>query len=255
MKLDSRFRRNDVKNLNIEFIVFNYKMVAADMTHIFQKFEKTKNISDENPKDWFCLDFLKLLNNGFIICHKLPVDVLITIRGMCMIDIFDMNDFQHAAFLDFDLSRPAALDSAFVSPFIGLPFNAMVHRTLGRTLTPFDDLRSNHHVGFFVSPDYRNRGAKGLWNLDELMMAIALETAFVLGHRLFTIKPTADKLEYYRKKFGARILTTTESYKMIGIDIETVRPYMRHIEYKIKENQISWICVKCSPDRNASINL
>jgi hypothetical protein len=218
------------------------------MAHTYQENGKTKKISDGNTQDWFCLDFLKLLNDGFAICRNLPVKVLITIRGMCMVDVFDMNDFQHVAFLDFDLSRPVVLDSAFVSPFIGLPFNAIVHRSLGRTLTPFDDLRKKHHVGFFVSPAYRNRGNKDLWNLDELMMAIALEAAFVLGQRLFTIKPTADKLAYYRKKYGARVLTTNESDKIIGIDIENARHYMRHIEQKLNENRVSDICVKFTPD-------
>jgi hypothetical protein len=213
------------------------------------KKEGTKFYPDKNLQDWFCFDFLKLLNDGFIICRNFPVDMLITIRGMCMVDVFDMNDFQHIAFLDFDLSRPAALDSAFISPLIGLPFNPIVHRTLGRTLTPFKDLRSNHHVGFFVSQDYRNRGTKGLWNLDELIMAIALEAAFVLGRKLFTIKPTADKLTYYRKKYGARILTSNENYQIIGIDIEAARAHMRHIEHKINENRISSICMYYKPDR------
>jgi hypothetical protein len=218
------------------------------MADTHQENKETKNYSDKNQQDWFCLDFLKLVNDGFAICPDFSVKLLITIRGMCMVDVFDMNEFQHVAFLDFDLSRPAALDSAFASPFIGLPFNAIVHRTLGRTLTPFDDLRKNHHVGFFVSPAYRNRGAKGLWNLDELMVAIALEAVFVLGRRLFTIKPTADKLAYYRKKYGARVLTTKENDKIIGIDIENARQYMRHIEHKMNEGRVSNICVKFRPD-------
>jgi hypothetical protein len=218
------------------------------MADTHQEIKETTVLSNKNRQGWVCLDFLKLVSNGFAICGGFPVNVLITIRGMCMVDVFEMNDFQHVAFLDFDLSRPAALDSAFVSPFIGLPFNAIVHRTLGRALTPFDDLRKNHHVGFYVSPDYRNRGAKGLWNLDELMMAIALETAYVLGQRLFTIKPTADKLAYYRKKYGARVLTTNETDKIIGLDIETARRYMRHIEYKLNEGRVLAICVKCTSD-------
>jgi len=224
------------------------KGYLAKMDDAYQEIKNKKNFSNKTPQDWDCLDFLKLVSDGFAICENFPVNVLITIRGMCMVDVFEMNDFQHVAFLDFDLSRAAALDSAFVSPFIGLPFNAIVHRSLGRTLTPFGDLRKNHHVGFFVSPDYRNRGAKGLWNLDELMMAIALETAYVLGQRLFTIKPTADKLAYYRKKYGARVLTTNETGKIIGIDIETARQYMRHIEYILNEGRVSAICVKCTPD-------
>lgn len=203
-----------------------------------------------NSQNWFCFDFLKLLGDGFVICQNLPVNLLITIRGMCMIDVFDMKDFQHVAFLDFDLSRPAALDSSFESPFIGLPFNAMIHRSLGRTLTPFDDLRKNHHVGFFVLPDYRNQGPKGLWNLDELMVAIALETAFVSGHRLLTIKPTADKLAYYRKKYGAKVLITNDTCKIIGIDIESARQYMRHIDYKFNGERVCTICVKCTSDAN-----
>ena len=221
------------------------------MASMYQENETTKKFFDENRQNWFCLDFLKLLNDGFTICQNLPVNMLITIRGMCMVDLFDMNDFQHVAFLDFDLSRPAALDSAFVSPLIGLPFNAIVHRSLGRTLTPFDDIRKNHHVGFFVSPDYRNRGSKGLWNLDELMMAIALETAFALGKHLFTIKPTADKLAYYRRKYGARVLTTNETDKIVGIDIETARQYMRHIKHKLNGSRVSHICVKYTPDKSS----
>jgi hypothetical protein len=218
------------------------------MADTYQKIKETNDFSDKNQQDWFCLDFLKLLNEGFAICQNLPVKVLITIRGMCMVDLFDLSDFKHVAFLDFDLSRPAVLDSAFESPFIGLPFNAAVHRSLGRTLTPFDDLRKNHHVGFYVSPDYRNRGKKELWNLDEMMMAIALESAFVLGRRLFTIKPTADKLVYYRKKYGARVLTTNETDKIIGIDIEGARQYMRHIQHKLIDGRVSDICVKHTPD-------
>ncbi len=218
------------------------------MADTHQENKEMKIFSNKNPQDWVCLDFLKIVSDGFAICRDFPVEVLITIRGMCMVDVFDMNDFKHVAFLDFDLSRPAALDSAFVSPFIGLPFNSIVHRTLGRTLTPFDDLRKQHHVGFFVSPDYRNRGAKSLWNLDELMMAIALEAAFVLSRRLFTIKPTADKLAYYRKKYGARVLTTSENDKIIGIDIENARHYMRHILHKLNEGRVSDICVKYTPD-------
>jgi hypothetical protein len=207
--------------------------------------QKDGNKSDQN---WFCFDFLKLLNDGFVVCEKMPVSLLVTIRGMCMVDVFDLESFQHAAFLDFDFSRPAALDSAFESPFIGLPFNAMIHRTLGRTLTPFDDLRKSHHVGFFISPEYRNQGLKNLWNLDELMMAVALEAAFVQGHRLFTIKPTADKLAYYRKKYDAKVLVTNEKDKIIGIDIESARKYMKHVKYASTGSRIACICVKCGPD-------
>lgn len=217
----------------------------ADSHH---KIKGGSDFSDPNHDTWFCLDFLKLLNDGFAICPNLPVNVLITIRGMCMVDVFDMSDFQHAAFLDFDLSRPAALDSAFESPFIGLPFNAAVHRNLGRTLTPFEDLRQSHHVGFFVLPDYRNRGQKNLWNLDELMMAIALETAFVMGKHMFTIKPTADKLAYYRNKYGAKVLVTNSTDKLIGIDIESARRFMQHIDYKFKEGRVCEICVKSTAD-------
>jgi hypothetical protein len=135
-----------------KFFHDNIKCYQAKMDDTYQEIKNTKNFSNKNSQDWVCLDFLKLVNDGFAICRDFPVKVLITIRGMCMVDVFDMNDFQHAAFLDFDLSRPAALDSAFVSPFIGLPFNAIVHRTLGRTLTPFDDLRKNTMWVFLFHP-------------------------------------------------------------------------------------------------------
>lgn len=218
------------------------------MTRKYPETDSGQNFIDENNGNWFCFDFLKLLNDGFVVREKMPVRLLVTIRGMCMVDVFDMENLQHVAFLDFDLSRAAALDSAFVSPFIGLPFNAMVRRTLGRRLTPFNDLRKSHHVGFFVSPDYRNQGFKCLWNLDEMMMAIALEMAFVLGHRHFTIKPTADKLAYYRKKYGATVLVTQENNKIIGLDIESTRQYMKHIHYISNDDLITRICVNCAPD-------
>ena len=218
------------------------------INHTYPKNYKTPKIPDKDRQNWLCFDFSRFLNDGFVICQNLPVSLLVTIRGTCMVDVFDMNDFDHVAFLDFDLSRPAALDSAFVSPFIGLPFGAAVHRHLGRTLTPFDDLRKNHHVGFFVLPDYRNRGSKGLWNLDELMMAIALEAAFKLGKHLFTIKPTADKLAYYQKKYGAKVLTTNEPDKIIGIDIESTREFMRHIDYNFNGSRVCDICVKYAAD-------
>ncbi len=248
--MDSRFHGNDEKNLNIELNVCESFLAGRKTMDDETGKYPYSAVSSRIDPDWFCFDFLKLLDDGFVICEKLPVKLLITVRGMCMIDVFDLENFQHAAFLDFDFSRTAALDSAFVSPFIGLPFNAMVHRTLGRNLTPFNDLRQSHHVGFFVSPEYRNCGLKGVWNLDELMMAVALELAFVLGHRLFTIKPTADKLAYYRKKYGAKVLMTDEKDKIIGIDIESGRQFMKHVEYVTDEDRITDICVKCGRDLN-----
>jgi GNAT superfamily N-acetyltransferase len=147
-----------------------------------------------------------------------------------MIDVFDRRDWRHIAFLDFDLQREIHLDSAFGSPLIGLPFSADLGRTMGVSLHRFDDLRQHHHYGFFVHPDYRNKGRKGVWNLDELMMAIALAYAEAHHRQWFHIKPTGDTTAYYRRKYGATRLPTTAADKISSIRLGPDRKPLPHIQ-------------------------
>jgi hypothetical protein len=146
-----------------------------------------------------------------------------------MIDVFDCHDWRHIAFLDFDLQREIHLDSAFGSPLIGLPFSADLGRTMGVSLRPFDDLRQHHHYGFFVQSDYRNQGRKGVWNLDELMMAIALTYAEAHHLQWFHIKPTGDTAGYYRRKYGATRLPTTTADNISSIRLGPGRKPLPHI--------------------------
>ena len=204
---------------------------------------------DKDPKNWYRLRFREFMQKGFDLCDKTKAALLISVRGMCMIDVFTLEDLRHIAFLDFDLSRPAALDSAFSSPFIGLPFSPFIHRTLGKTVTPFDDLRQKHHVGFFIERDYRNKGEKGFWNLDELMMAIALELAFEQNTEVFVIKPTDDKLKYYRRKYHAQIINSSGVDRFVGINVKAARLFMKHIRYDFGDDgRVAAIRVKCESD-------
>ena len=219
-----------------------------DMVTVMTSPERGK-LSESVEDGWLCLDFRKLVGDGFAIVEETPVKLLIAIRGMCMIDVFTFDDLKHVAFLDFDLARPAALDSAFASPFIGLPFNALVRRTIGRQIIPFDDLRGGHHVGFFVESEFRNKGEQGFWNLDELMMAVALELAFEQGRQTFVVKPTDDKLEYYRRKYDAKVLSSTGIDRFVGIDIEHARDFMAHMRHDFDENgRVRRLCVKYAED-------
>ncbi len=205
---------------------------------------------DENPKNWYRLNFREFLHKGFAVCYKTKESLLISVRGMCMIDVFVFEDLRHIAFLDFDLARPAFLDSAFASPVIGLPFSPLVHRTIGRTIAPFKDLRLEHHVGFFIRRAYRNKGRKGFWNLDELMMAIALELAFEQKKEVFVVKPTDDKLKYYRRKYDAQILSSSGGIdRYVGIDIKAARMFMEHVRYDFGDDEkVSGIWAKCDGD-------
>jgi GNAT superfamily N-acetyltransferase len=146
-----------------------------------------------------------------------------------MIDVFDSRDWRHIAFLDFDLQREIHLDSAFGSPVIGLPFSADLGRTMGVSLHRFDDLRQHHHYGFFVHPDYRNKGREGVWNLDELMMAVALAYAEDQKAPWFRIKPTGDTAPYYRRKYGAMHLPTTNADKISSIRLGCYRQPLPHV--------------------------
>jgi hypothetical protein len=150
--------------------------------------------------------------------------------------------------LDFDFTRPVALDSVFGSPYIGIPFNPLVHRSIGQNLSPFCNLRNNHHVGFFILETYRNKGAIGVWNLDELMMALAMRISFEMGKPLFTIHPTGDKKPYYQRKYNATLLPSHGNETVLSIDIQNVWNTMHHISWEEKNRNSQQVCAKFTQD-------
>ena len=151
----------------------------------------------------FRFEYARLAEKGFAELAGPSIDLMVTLRGTGMLDVFDRTGWRHAAFLDFDLQRAIHLDTAFGSPFIGLPFTAGLRQTCGIALEGFADLRRRHHYGFFIHPAYRNKGLKHVWNLDELMMAVALSHAENSGLLWFTVRPTGDTTPYYIRKYAA----------------------------------------------------
>jgi len=158
------------------------------------------------------------------------VDLVFTLRGNCLIDVFDRNSLKQIAYLDFDTSKSIMLGSAFRSPLIGLPFSTSFRKCFETDLLPLKDLRLKHEVGFYVDIAYRNKGKKEIWNLDEIMMAIAFETAFENNIQDFTIKPTGDTAPYYRKKFNAKICHQSRSDLTMTVHLKTARKKLQHIK-------------------------
>lgn len=170
-----------------------------------------------------------------------------------MIDVFDLKTFKQIAYLDFDTSKSIMLASAFRSPLIGLPFSTSFRKRFETELLPLKDLRSKHEVGFFVDIEYRNKGKKGIWNLDELMMAIAFETAFENKIKEFIIKPTGDTAPYYRKKFSGKASHPSRSDVIMTVYLNTVRKTLQHIRVIEKEGMTVFLRVKGVPDQTISL--
>jgi hypothetical protein len=177
----------------------------------------------------FRFDYTCLQEKGLACFRTGHTNLVATFRGTGMIDVFDQVNWRHIAFLDFDIQRRIHLDSAFGSPLIGLPFSADLGRTMGVSLHHFNDLRQYHHYGFFVQSDYRNKGRKGVWNLDELMMAVALVYAEENHLQWFNIKPTGDTAPYYRGKYGATRLPTTAFERISSIRLGPGRKPLPHV--------------------------
>jgi hypothetical protein len=201
-----------------------------------------------NPANGHILNYRGLKENGYVVFETDSVNLIFTLRGGCMIDVFDLDSSTPVAYLDFDIKRNVMLAYAFGSPIIGLPFSNQFRKTFGKTIFPFRDLRPGHNVGFFVEKTYRNKGEKGLWNLDEIMLTIALETAFEEGIEVFIIKPTGDRTRYYRNKFWAQIQPTTGSDVILGINVPTVRKKLKHIELQEAAGKTHFFMVTGYPD-------
>ena len=199
---------------------------------------------------WNTIDYSGLKNEGCAVYSTASVKLVVTLRGNCMIDVFDLKTFRQIAYLDFDLSKPIILASAFRSPLIGLPFSVQFRKRFETDLLPFKDLRSEHEVGLFVDMEYRNKGGKKIWNLDELMMAIAFETAFESNIRDFTIKPTGDTARYYHKKFNAKADHPSGSDLIMTVHLKTARKTLQHIRMIEKEGKTLFFKVKGGPDAN-----
>jgi hypothetical protein len=208
----------------------------------------------ETMNDSIChiFHFKDIKQNGFSVYSTVSTDLVFTLRGNCMIDVFDIKTLKQIAYLDFDLSKTTMLASAFRSPLIGLPFSTPFRKRFETGLLPLKDLRSRHEVGFFVEIEYRNKGNKGIWNLDELMMAIAFETAFENKIKDFTIKPTGDTARYYRKKFNAKADHPSRSDLIMTVHLKTVRKTLQHIRAIEKEGMAVFFRVKGVPDGTAS---
>jgi hypothetical protein len=194
------------------------------------------------------LNYRKLREAGWAVLKTDSVNLIFTLRDCYMLDVFDLDSSAHVAYLDFDIKKKIMLGDAFGSPAIGLPFTNQFRKTFGKDIFPFKELRSHHIVGFFVERAYRNKGEKRIWNIDEVLMAIALEIAFEEGVEMFIIKPTGDRSRYYRNKFYASIHPTTESDVILEINLRQVRKKLKHIKLHEIKGKTHRFRVICHPD-------
>ncbi len=163
------------------------------------------------------LNYRELIEKGSAVYRTDFLNLVFSLRDRYMVDVFDLDSSDHVAYIDFDTKKDIILGYACGSPLIGLPFSNEFRKVYGKHIFPFEDLRSCHKVGFFVETEYRNKGKKGLWSLDEIMIAIALLLTFEEGIEVFTINPTGDRAGYYRKKFYAQIIPTHKNDVILGI--------------------------------------
>jgi hypothetical protein len=205
-----------------------------------------------NDSVWNLFNFRDLGQTGFTVFSTESVDLVFTLRGNSLIDVFDQRSLKQIAYLDFDTSKSIMLESAFRSPLIGLPFSTFFRKRFETDLLPLKDLRSKHEVGFFITIGYRNKGEKRIWNLDEIMLAIAFETAFENKIQNFTIKPTGDTAPYYRKKFNAKICHQIKSGLAMTVHLETARKTLKHIRMIEKDGKTVFFRVKGVPDTTPS---
>ena len=197
---------------------------------------------------WQPFEFRQLLREGGTEFTPPGHRLLITLRGNCMLDVFSCHEKIPIAYLDFDLEGPITVSSVIKSPLVGLPSpNAMRHR-YPRLVAKNNQLRQYHHYGFYIVPEYRNKGLQQVWNLDELLMAVLVEMAFESKRARITIKPTDNRSRYYRGKFGAVPLPTSTSSNILSMVPAMTRNRLNHIRLIAQDGLTQAIYVKCVPD-------
>ena len=194
------------------------------------------------------LNYRELREAGWAVLKTDSVNLIFTLRDCYMLDVFDLDSSAHVAYLDFDIKKKIMLGDAFGSPAIGLPFTNQFRKTFGKDILPFKELRSRHNVGFFVEKTYRNKGEKGLWNLDEVMLASALGTDFEEGVEVCVIKPSGDRTRCYRSEVWGQIRPTTGNDFILGIDVPQVRKKLKHIKLQEVDGKTHFFRVTGHPD-------
>ena len=165
-----------------------------------------------------------------------------------MVDVFHARRFTHIGYLDCSLTAKSMLDSAFGCPMTGLPFANGFRRAFPAWVSAFDDLRGRHSVGFFIERPFRNRGGRGVWNLDVVLMVLAMETARTHGQPVFTVRPTGDRVRYYRRKFAAEMVRHAGNQTRQAIDWQRRRKTMSRVQLIEASGRTVRIRVKATAD-------
>jgi hypothetical protein len=197
---------------------------------------------------WHPFNYRQLLQEGGAEFTPQGSRLLITLRGNCMLDVFSCHDSSPVAYLDFDLEGPITVSSVIKSPLVGLPSTNTVRHRYPRLSAKINQLRQCHHYGFYISPEYRNKGLHQIWNLDELLMAVIIEMAFDRQIALITIKPSDERSRYYRRKFSAVAHPTADSSNILSITPSLARARIPHIRLVSQDGRTHSFYVKSVPD-------
>ena len=201
---------------------------------------------------WQPFDYRQLLREGGAEFTPPGHRLLITLRGNCMLDVLSC-DFNNAvAYLDFNLDGPITISSVIKSPLVGLPSTNTIRHRYPHLVANINQLRQHHHYGFYIIPEYRNKGLQQIWNLDELLMAVIIEMAFEKKLHRITIKPTDDRTRYYRSKFNAVALPSGTSSNILNLAPATARTRLAHVRLVAQDGNTDTFYVKCTPDRSIS---
>lgn len=200
---------------------------------------------------WQPFDYRQLLREGGTEFTPPGQRLLVTIRGNCMLDVFSCHDANPVAYLDFDLEGPITISSVIKSPLVGLPCTSTIRRRYPHQVAKINQLRQCHHYGFYISPEYRNKGLQQVWNLDELLMAVIIEMAFDSKIPQITIKPTDNRSRYYSRKFSAVALPNTSSSNILSITPSLSRTRLNHIRLIAQDGLTQCFYVESLHDKSA----
>ncbi|MDD5617456.1 MAG: peptidoglycan DD-metalloendopeptidase family protein, partial [Candidatus Omnitrophica bacterium] len=128
-----------------------------------------------------------------------------------MIDVFDVNTKMQVGYIDFNMLPVGRddccgnLNKAFLFRLGFSEGTLNLMDKMGIQFSKETDLRSEHSwAGFFVHEDYRNKGNKGIWNLDKLMMTLAIKISQEIhSAKNFHLLPIVSVEAYYRDNFGS----------------------------------------------------